>query len=445
MLPSSQSGVDRWTWKSIPRGDMRFIVFREVSRTATGSETLPVNTEGDARRRPVSALKNASSIDQVLNDAVESGAVPHVVAIAADRDGVIYQGAAGPRTVGENESASPDTVFRIMSMTKMPCTVLALQEMEKGNLDLDAPVVNYCPEFAEVQVLTGFENGVPQLRPPASPATVKQLITHTSGLGYWFWSGDLVQWEKISGIPNVVAGSRASLRAPMVADPGTAFIYGINTDWLGQVVEAVTGLPLDVAMKQNITGPLGMDHTAFIMNDTDRANCSPVHIKGEDGQWASIGEILNQAPEYYAGGHGLYGPPSDYIRFERALLRGGELDGVRILEPETVAKAFRNQIGDLDFPADIRTADPASTGRFTLGPGYKWGYGLLLNTEDIPGRRRAGSGSGGGLGHTHLWVGRLCGACASIYSNFLPFITPEALRLYADFEEALYAALQTAQ
>ncbi len=389
----------------------------------------------------MSAVKDTASIDHVLTQAVESGAVPHVVAIAADRDGVIYQGAAGPRAVDGTDPADADTVFRIMSMTKMPCTVLALQAMEKGTLDLNAPVVNYCPEFAEVQVLTGFENGVPQLRPPASQATVKQLITHTSGLGYWFWNGDLVEWEKISGIPNVVAGSRASLRAPMVADPGTAFIYGINIDWLGQVVEAVTGLPLDVAMKQNITGPLGMDHTAFIMNDSDRANCSPVHIKGEDGQWASIGEILNQAPEYYAGGHGLYGPPSDYIRFERALLRGGELDGVRILEPETVAKAFRNQIGDLDFPAEIRTADPASSGTFALGPGYKWGYGLLLNTEDIPGRRRAGSGSWAGLCNTHFWVDRMSGICASIYSNFLPFITPEALSLYGDFEEALYAAL----
>jgi methyl acetate hydrolase len=389
----------------------------------------------------MSAVKDAASIDQVLSQAVESGGVPHVVAIAADRDGVIYQGAAGPRAVDGTDPADADTVFRIMSMTKMPCTVLALQAMEKGTLDLNAPVVNYCPEFAEVQVLTGFENGVPQLRPPASQATVKQLITHTSGLGYWFWNGDLVEWEKISGIPNVVAGSRASLRAPMVADPGTAFIYGISIDWLGQVVEAVTGLPLDVAMKQNITGPLGMDHTAFIMNDSDRANCSPVHIKGEDGQWASIGEILNQAPEYYAGGHGLYGPPSDYIRFERALLRGGELDGVRILEPETVAKAFRNQIGDLDFPAEIRTADPASSGPFALGPGYKWGYGLLLNTEDIPGRRRAGSGSWAGLCNTHFWVDRMTGICASIYSNFLPFITPEALSLYGDFEEALYAAL----
>src|ERR1700744_1374334 len=163
----------------------------------------------------MSAVKDAASIDQVLSRAVESGAVPHVVAIAADRDGVIYQGAAGPRAVDGSDPVSADTVFRIMSMTKMPCTVLALQEMEKGTLDLDAPVVNYCPEFAEVQGLTWFDNGVPplrppappaldaagfnyypefaeaqvrtgfdnglqQLRPPASPATVRQLITHTS-------------------------------------------------------------------------------------------------------------------------------------------------------------------------------------------------------------------------------------------------------------------------
>src|ERR1700760_385670 len=389
----------------------------------------------------MSAVKDAASIDRVLSQAVESGGVPHVVAIAADRDGVIYQGAAGPRAVDGTDPADADTVFRIMSMTKMPCTVLALQAMEKGTLDLNAPVVNYCPEFDEVQVLTGFENGVPQLRPPASQATVKQLITHTSGLGYWFWNGDLVEWEKISGIPNVVAGSRASLRAPMVADPGTAFIYGINTDWLGQVVEAVTGLPLDVAMKQNITGPLGMDHTAFIMNDTDRANCSPVHVKGEDGQWSSIGEILNQAPEYYAGGHGLYGPPSDYIKFERALLRGGELDGTRILKAETVSEAFRNQIAALDFPAEIATADPPSSATLALGRGNKWGYGLLLNTEDQPGMRRAGSGAWAGLCNTHFWVDRTAGICASIYSNFLPFATPEALNLYVDFERALYSAL----
>jgi methyl acetate hydrolase len=388
----------------------------------------------------VSSAIDGAAIDEILSEAVASGAVPHVAAIAADRDGVIYQGSAGPKAVGESDPVTVDSIFRIMSMTKMPCTVVALQEAEKGNLDLNAPVADYCPQFADLQVLTGFDGDTPRLRPPATQATVRQLLTHTSGLGYWFWSDLLVQWEKVTGVPNVVAGSRDSFKAPLLADPGTAFIYGINTDWLGQVVEAVTGRTLDVAVKEGVTGPLGMDHTSFLMNDDERLNSAPVHVPGEGGGWVSAGEILNQEPEYWAGGHGMYGPPTDYIKFERALLRGGELDGVRILPESTVRAAFTNQIGDLGFPAEIPTADPAASGALALGPGYKWGYGLLLNSSDIPGARRAGSGAWAGLCNTHFWVDPDSGICASIYSNFLPFITPPALQLYGDFEQALYAA-----
>jgi CubicO group peptidase (beta-lactamase class C family) len=389
----------------------------------------------------MSTALDGTAIDKVLQDAVDSGAVPHVAAIAANRDGVIYQGAAGPREAGQSDPVTVDTLFRIMSMTKMPCTVAALQQLEQGNLDLDAPVADYVPEFAEVQVLTGFDGNEPILRPPARQATVKNLITHTAGLGYWFFSERLVRWEKVTGVPNVVAGSAASLTAPMLADPGEAFIYGINYDWLGRVVEAVTGVGLDVAIKQGITGPLGMDQTTFLMNDDQRPNSTPVHVKGEDGTWVSIGEVLNQEPDYWAGGHGLYGPPSDYIKFERALLRGGELDGTRILRPDTVDAAFTNQIGELDFPAELPTADPASTCTFRAGPGFKWGYGLLLNTADIPGMRRAWSGAWAGLCNTQFWIDRTAGVCGSIYSNFLPFVTPEAVKLYNDFERGVYAAL----
>jgi len=154
----------------------------------------------------------------------------------------------------------------------------------------------------------------------------------------------------------------------------------------------------------------------------------------------AIGEVLNQEPDWWAGGHGLYGPPSDYIKFERALLRGGELDGTRMLKQETVDAAFTNQIGDLEFPAAIPTSDPAATCDFSAGPGFKWGYGLLLSTTDIPGMRRAGTGAWAGLCNTHFWVDRTTGVCASIYSNFLPFATPEAMTMYQDFERALYAS-----
>jgi CubicO group peptidase (beta-lactamase class C family) len=383
----------------------------------------------------------SSSLDQVLNDAVEAGAVPNVTAIAADRNGIIYEGAAGPRVAGGSDPVTVDSHYRIMSMTKMVATATALQQVEQGNLDLDAPVDSYRPEFADLQVLEGFDGDVPRLRPPASRATVKQLITHTAGLGYWFWNADLARWEAVTSTPNVLSGSNVIFSAPLVADPGTKLEYGINTDWLGKVVEAASGLTLDVAVKEGVTGPLGMDQTAFLMSEEQRGNAVPVHLKGADGTWAASEIELRQDPDYWAGGHGLHSTPRDYLKFQRALLGGGALDGVRILREATVDAAFTNQIGDLDFPETIITADPASTATFTAGPGHKWGYGLLLNTDDVPGRRRAGSGAWAGLLNTHFWVDRTTGVTGAIYTQFLPFVTPEAVTMYQDFEAALYASL----
>ena len=386
---------------------------------------------------------DGSGIDAVLSEAVERGAVPHVAAVVADRDGTIYEGGAGVRVAGESDDpVGPSTHFRIMSMTKMVATTAALQQKERGELDFDAPVEDYLPDFADVKVLEGFDGDEPILVEPRTRATVHHLVTHTSGLGYWFWNEALVKYEAATGVPNVVPGSMAAFGAPMTAHPGESYVYGINTDWLGRVVEAVAGKKLDAVIEEGIAGPLGMSSTTFHPDRSQLDNAVTVHVKGEDGTWASAGNILNPEPDWWAGGHGLFSTPRDYIRFERALLRGGELDGVRILEEATVDAAFTNQIGDLDFPAEIPTADPPITDTLYAGPGNKWGYGLLLNTEDVPGRRRAGSGAWAGLFNTHFFIDRTTGICASIYTNSLPFITrDEAWKLYGDFEEAVYAAL----
>ncbi|MEI4274197.1 serine hydrolase domain-containing protein [Klenkia sp. LSe6-5] len=293
---------------------------------------------------------DGARMDGVLSRAVESGEVPHVAAIVADRDGVLYEGGAGVRIAGESDDpVGTATQFRIMSMTKMVATAAALQQVERGELDLRAPVADYLPEFADLQVLTGFDGDEPQYRPPASKATVRQLVTHTTGLGYWFWNADLVRWEAATGTPNVVPGTMDAFRAPLTADPGTEFVYGINTDWLGRVVEKVAGQTLDTVVAEGITGPLGMTDTMFILDDARKENLVTVHVPGEDGGWTSAGEILNQSPEWFAGGHGLYSTPRDYIRFERALLRGGELDGTRILREDTVDAAFTDQLGGIPF------------------------------------------------------------------------------------------------
>ena len=384
-----------------------------------------------------------TAIDQVLEAAVARGAVPHVAAIAADADGVFYEGGAGVRIAGESQDpVGTSTQFAIMSMTKMVATTAALQQVERGELDLHAPVEQYVPDFADLKVLEGFDGDQPILVDPRSKATVHHLLTHTTGLGYWFWNDQLARYEAVTGLPNVVPGTMAAFGAPMTAHPGERFVYGINTDWLGRVVESVAGQGLDVVVREGITEPLGMHDTMFSLDEGRKANRVTVHVRGEDGAWTSAGEVLNQQPEWWAGGHGLYSTPRDYIRFERALLRGGELDGARILSEETVEAAFSNQIGELDFPAEIATADPAITDTLHAGPGWKWGYGLMLNTEDSPGGRRAGTGAWAGLFNTHFFIDRTTGICASIYTNSLPFITyDDAWKTYVEFEEALYAAL----
>jgi CubicO group peptidase (beta-lactamase class C family) len=334
-----------------------------------------------------------------------------------------------------------DTTFRIASMTKMVATTAALQLVEQGKLDLDAPIETYRPEFAELQVLEGFDGETPKLRAPKSKATVRQLATHTSGLAYWFWNADIVRWEAATGTPNVLSGEEVIFTAPLVGDPGTLYEYGINTDWLGRVVEAAGDTTLDAYVSEHILKPLGMEHTAFAIGDEQRADLVPIHLRGEAGDWQPTEIDWARSPDYWAGGHGLYATPRDYLRFQRMLLNGGTLDGVQILKRETVDAAFTNQIGDLDFPPTITTADPGSSADFLAGPGYKFGLGLLLNTDDAPGMRTAGSGAWAGLFNTHFWVDRTTGVTGAIYSQTLPFVEPSVFQVYADFERALYASL----
>jgi CubicO group peptidase (beta-lactamase class C family) len=271
---------------------------------------------------------------------------------------------------------------------------------------------------------------------------VRHLVTHTSGLAYWFFNADIVRWEEATGTPNVLSGSKAIFAAPLVADPGTRYEYGINSDWLGRVVEAASGQSLDAYFAEHILGPLGMTQTTFLMSEEQRANSVPVHLRGEDGAWQAAPDVdWSQEPEWWAGGHGLHSTPREYLRFQRMLLGGGTLDGVKILEPATVEDMFTNHIGELDFPAEIRSADPGSTADFVAGPGFKWGLGLLLNSEQQPGMRAAGSGAWAGIFNTHFWVDPASGVTGAIYSQTLPFVEPNVYQVYVDFERALYASL----
>jgi CubicO group peptidase (beta-lactamase class C family) len=226
---------------------------------------------------------------------------------------------------------------------------------------------------------------------------VKQLVTHTAGASYWFWNHDIVRWEAVTGTPNVLSGENVIFTAPLVADPRTRFEYGINIDWLGKVIEGASGSTLDVVIAENITGPLGMAETAFLMSPDQRAKSVPVHLKGEDGSWAASDIDLRQDPDYWAGGHGLHSTPRDFLRFQRTLLGDGTSpDGVKALEKDTVDAAFTNQIGELDFPRRSRVPIRRRRWRSTWAPATSGATACCSTPRTC--RARAAPGAAPGLG-----------------------------------------------
>src|SRR5690349_13064840 len=177
------------------------------------------------------------NIDALLSGAVASGDVPGVVAMAADRNGLLYQGAFGRRVVGEAQPMSLDTVVWIASMTKAITGAAAMQLVERGELELEAPASRWAPELGTVQVLEGFDaSGAPRLRPPKRPITLRHLLTHTAGYGYPVWSEALGRFHEVQNLPTTSTGRNASLLAPLLFDPGERWNYGINIDWVGKLI-----------------------------------------------------------------------------------------------------------------------------------------------------------------------------------------------------------------
>src|SRR3954452_5377658 len=266
-------------------------------------------------------------IDELLEGAVAGGVVPGIVAVIGNRDGVLVEADAC--------EAGPDTVFRIASMTKAMTSVAALQLVERGELALEQPVAELIPAFGDLQVLEGFDGDVPSLRPPKSPVLVRHLMTHPSGLGYWFSSAEILRWHELTGTPPILSGKLESIRAPLLHDPGERWTYGVSTDWLGQVIEAVSGTSLEDYLREHVWGPLDMPDSTYYPSDEQRARMPPLMSRSPDGQ-------LVEAPledvewEVASGGGGGHATARDYARFQRMLLRGGELAGERVLTTETV-------------------------------------------------------------------------------------------------------------
>lgn len=382
------------------------------------------------------------SIAKILEDQVAAGHTPGVVASIATKDGVAFEGAAGVRALGGDQAMTMDTVFRAFSMTKAVGAAAAAKCIEDGLLTLETPVEDILPAWKDVKVLKGFDGETPILEAPQTKATLRHLATHTSGLVYEFWNEGQGRYMAATEAPTILSGLSAALHSyPLAFEPGTNWDYGTGIDWLGQMVEAASGQRIDAYCKAAFFDPLGMSNTRFELEGDMEARLAQAHIFAE-GQWAPHEIAPPPSPEVYGMGHALYTTGTDYLTFIRMLMNGGELNGARVLAEDTVKMYCANQIGDLSVGKMTSYAPPLSADvDFFPEQENKFSLGCLMNTEDIDGKRRAGSQSWAGVLNTHYWFDPTAGVAAVIMLQHLPFVDDNCLAIYDAVEREVYRSL----
>ncbi len=383
-------------------------------------------------------------VDVLLEAAVESGDVPGVVAIAVNHGGTLYEGAFGRRNLATGEPMTIETVGWIASMTKAITGACAMQLVEQGKLDLDSPASRWVPMLSEVKVLEGWDStGKPKLRPPRRPITLRHLLTHTAGFAYEFWSEDILRYQQVMGVPGIASCENKALTTPLLFDPGDRWEYGINIDFVGKAIEAVSGEKLGQYMQENLLGPLGMNDTAFKIRPDMRARLATVHARGEGDVLAPMEFEIPQEPEFEMGGGGLYGTAVDYAKFVRMVLNRGEGDGNRVLKADTVNLMCRNAMGDLRVTR-LKTAMPqfSNDAEFFPGLAKTWGLTWQINIDRAPTGRSPGSLQWAGLANSYFWIDPTRGIGGVYLTQIVPFADKKALPLFEAFETAVYESLR---
>jgi methyl acetate hydrolase len=389
---------------------------------------------------PLDKPVHPEEIDRALLARVGAREIPGVVAMAANGQSVVYEGAFGFRDMATASRMSTDTVFRIASMVKLLTSIAALQLVERGKLKLDEPAGNIDPTLGSAQVLAGFDaKGVPQLRPAQRPITLRNLLTHTSGLSYPLWDSNVVRYLK-------VARSNPALpRMPLMFEPGSRWAYGGSLDGVGRMVEIAGGQSLDRYFSDHITGPLGMNDTGFSLTEEQRARQASLHVRDANGKLLPRSLEKPNVPRVPSGGGGIYSTAPDYLILLQALLNGGSHRETSILRPETVALMTENQIGNLKAGI-LKTTNPALSNDVDLFPGVqlRWGLGHMINIDPVPGGRKAGSLTWAGLLNTYYWIDPTMRLAGVIMMQILPFADRQALKAYRQFESGICHALGSA-
>lgn len=355
--------------------------------------------------------------------------IPALAGVVTGPTEVLWAGTAG--------EARTDSIYRIFSMTKAVTSVAAMQLVEQARLKLDEPVSRWLPAFATLEVLEGFDAaGQPRLRPAQKQVTVRHLLTHTAGFGYEFTSAGILRYSEVTGKGGMANRRRGVLDSPLLFEPGERWQYGISTDWLGRLVEAVSGLALGEYMRRHVFEPLGMTETGFSLEEAKWPRLLTTYARRADGGLEEWRFAEPKPPAFESGGGGLLGTAQDYTKFMQMLLRGGE----GVLERATVEEMARNQVGGLKAGL-LKSALPQYSLDADFHPGHDdgWGLGFLINRTAYEGGRSAGSLAWAGLANTYYWVDRQQGLAAMLLAQVLPFFDGGCVAALREFERAVYS------
>lgn len=368
----------------------------------------------------------ATRLDGFLRARVEAGDVPAVVAMVVGRDATLYTGAFGKANVAQDRPVQADSIFRIASMTK-PITSLAVMMLyDEGRVGLDDPVTKYLPEFSKVRVMTAWHetDATYESRPPSRMITIRDLLTHTSGLAYTFVDARLAKLESARAKDTDLL---------LLHDPGAKFTYGPSTMVLGRVIEKISGEPLDAFFTTRIFEPLGMPDTFYAVPPEKRDRVVTTHRREGDSLRESPNGTKLAAPAH--GDGGLFSTAADYARFMQLILNRGQLGRIRLLKDATVDVMTANQIGTLTVSEQPST-DRSLALPFPIGAGKdRFGFGFQIEAAPAaPDLRSAGSLSWGGIFNTHFWIDPERSIAAVVLMQVLPYYDPRALDVLRGFE-----------
>lgn len=383
--------------------------------------------------------------DAILHNAVTAaGGVPGVVAMITDRTHNIYEGNAGVRALGGTEPMSKDAVFSLFSTTKAMTGTALFQLVEEDKVQLSDAAKHYVPELAKLEVLEGFDGqGKPLTRPAKRDITVNDLMLHTSGLGYEFFSHDDLAYRSAQGTSSLITSTFESIQSVLLFEPGSDWNYGTSIDYVGKVVEQLRGQSLGEVLQDRVFAPLQMRDTAFVMSESMAARLAPMHQRDQNGRLYATDFVLPQNPEMHMGGHGLFATVGDYMQFIRMFLNNGAGPGGRVLKFETVQHMVRNGLPGSLQSGGWKPSIPslANDGEFFPSVPKTWGYTFQINEEDAPTGRPAGSVGWAGLANLYYWIDRQNSIGGFWATQIFPFFDPTSYFGFQELETAAYRTL----